>query len=1687
MLSAKELLLNSLEHFPRWMDIRRKYFSSNGGKILSAQAYEISEIQNEIDEYVKSFCISHYEDKCDKICDFAYKANIGYIEDLSKLKLVSPKLELTTDINKFYNNNGMCFYQDGFLFIKENSERIFYSIDNYTLEATTERMHVWNVYDEFAIFVGIKRYQDETNAELYNRIINTSKYVINSSEDGLKNAIITSLINEVPELTHSDIKFERPTASNLVKYYDKFNTILDKLQEINKDVLKDKSWDIDRWENDFKQIDYIPHIWDYVLSQYINGIGDGDDLKALLIDDTDTTDVEVSFYKKSEELIDAYINNNNISDKINLSLTKYSNTLIPFKADYKITASTAELIKKDINIDVYKNIIGKKDRAIDEILASTNEVDILEAGFLEDNKYYRVKFAPTSKYSCMKINDCYVKDGDEIVNLKKENNDFALTNNILINKKVKRYITTCEGFNSYTNIKNTSSGITINNISTPASVNLNIDNCNDEDLKIDSYCDYSNVLSSNIAMQNFFLDSEDQFYKSDVSSEEKTLSLKLLANGVDITIESGMCNIEVYINDKLESSNVVYEGLFSTKKFSNAKQFKIIITALGFQQTVISKMKYTSYDLTVLLSNGSLKYNETEDLYTLPSNTINSLQIIIRTYTHFSPIIRSLFIGKSIEQDVYITDLIKGSKAKQLVINANCGVSLCESNREFSAIDNNVSITTNYNTHTTYVGKSDNSYVEINLDSYTYIDDISIDIGSYEIITIGNSNKHIIRLSAGKSIKTVSIKGEYKTLDSRLSLFNIISKQVPGYDKQCEIYANKLLKGFAIKTSKGEEHLIKVSTESLGINTENLSSIVISNLPETFECAFELTDSITVIKNTSTSIFENMYMYPKSAQEYIASNSSTLYYQEKDNIDIVNTFNNNYVENSMLIYNVEPAKEGFDICFHNNCKWSIGKKKLKITVSETMSYNTITKSLTLNINISNTVKLDTTYIIDNKETIELAEYLITTNDEECAVIYQSDVNDINYDRGEFITLENDGFNKLKYSHILLVKGVWIVSSNNSYTEISSDKYSIDLTKGIIAWNNLVLENLDDRIYILYSIEKPIALKFNIDYLYKKTQYPIIAYQRINSFLLTDITSSRKIDLSDPEIGDTEFAEDMKKAYMESDVVYAVCSEPSFIAEKWNDYLLINKVVSEKKLALRTGWYYMYGKEYYMYANNKTKNVSNADNVITEEVSKLNQQLRFHKKTNNFVTNSKMQLTSLGDTYSIKDFEILKNLRGSSFADSITACDNYNNWITLGMDMKIKKGLNGLGISFEPNSKFSDSYAILEITDFLVDVSHLSFYKSQSLKAYIGRNTNMDIKFFTDTIAINELIEITDKYDNNIYYTNITKQEGSKYYLVVMNSGIIDDIIIQDSNNINYDIHSKNIDILNLAIPETTEKGNIAKLRIRSDIGNKNNGTEIDNTNCIVNATYVDWNMTKIRNYSTYKEWTSNWDLNDLNIIQLREKAIISAKTTLTNNYGHMVSKPIYIGNPNIIKNIVYKINDIPMDSMTGITVSVLQSKTESGTYINCKHKYNNKSSINYVSDLIYPYIKLSVDIPKNKVISNIEIYVEYKSTDNEFPYEKSYSNGFYLTEVLDSNYSATYKVKSIDLEKVKDSSDIYIRGLRASASSDTWTNWYQIQSKDGIVTNDIVFDDYRFFQIKVQLKNKNSTVKLNSVNLEVIR
>lgn len=1713
MLFSNKLIKNAIQHFPRWMDIRKRYFSSNGGKILLSISEEVEQLQEQINDYIKSFFIPYYEEKINKIPDFIYKANIGVVEKINAtLEVIEPNLEITEDIKTFYTNNNYAYYQNGFLFIKEKKEKIIVRIDGMQIETDTEKMHVWNVFDEFALFIGISRYEDENNEELYNRILKTSNSILNSSNDGLVNVIYNSLSNIVPEIEKVDIVLERPTAKNLQKYYDEYNTILDKLAEINRDVLKNKQWDKDLWYTDFKEIDYISNTWDVTLKSYESGIGDNDDLKPIIIDNNLTTNAEIKFYEKSDDELSAYMKNNDIDDSVTLSLYKYTNILNPLTAKYKITATEAleinELQLKPITFELYKSISGQHYRNIEDILSSSNpikDINITNNGILKNDKYYKVKFIPKDKYDFMEIKDLYYTENGLKVDLKDDsiNQMFTSKGDTLYNINSKIKANKLYHFNSYSNVIDSNNGIMIENISDESTLVLEANNCQNEMMKVIYECEETTLTINNISLNNFYYNKDTSEYISDTVKEEKNLNININANSVSFKIMQGDCNIITSIDGNIVNiTTPIFDNgsyLYKSPVFDSPHSFDISIIVLGQNITKISNIMFSKYEIDISLLNGKLIKDNNKECFYLPNETNNMISIKIRTFTQFSPILKKIYIGEEIDESLsYISKIIKPINDATLIINSNCKVELYESYEEFEICDKaneNLTVTYNYLTNKTYTATSNDSYIVIDISNYNSVNSISLVDGTYEVVSNNTNNFYMIRLKQGQSISGLTIDGNYNEKLKSISLNSIISKKIIDYNPEVnndKAYVNLLTKDLLIERTDKTQTKIDITFNDFNTYDDKVSLIKIINLPDSLQAAFTINDLsddeekiYTVMENEKEGDFDKVYFYPKGAKEYIAYNEHITFLKEKNNIQMVNTFNNGYVDNMFMMYKVESLNDDFLICFNNLNEWSLGKQKLYIkfrAISNNSLYEKNEKKIKIDIKLEDIIQLKDIYINDNKEALELAQYIIE-DEKYYNIIYNDDITNESNNIVEYVDVNPNGFNKLKYSNLISIKSISKLLGDGSGEEMPEEEYEVLKNEGIITWLNKDLLKYNEKLLVIYAIKKPIAIKFKSDYLYKKISYPVESYKMIYSFNIFDIEDNQKISMVESSFEDIELNNSIKELYNENTIIYVKCENKSFAVEKSNDILLFKKVYKEDAIAVKSGWYYIYGREYYMFATNDYKDISENDFITFNETVKEDGEIFLHKKTANYVKNSKMKLSSFSNTYKIEDFEKIKDLTGSSSANVLTACNTYNNWNTFNMNMQLEKGLNGLGIRFSTERKeYDTSYAILEITDLLHENNLISLYNPDKVKMYLGKRKNSSDIDFTDTMFINELIEI-NKEENDFYSISFYKEKDVDYYLIVAGDGLIDDVIIQDKEKYDINLHVKNINLLSLSIEEKTTPGITKRLFIDNKKGNKNNNTEVNHNGYIITSSNIDWNLTKIMNYSTEKDWINNFKLTNVNISKINEKdSIISTEE----RYGNIITKPVYLGSTKIINKIILKINNIPFKSMEGVTCYLTQSKTANGTYMPCKLRYSNNSMINYSDDIIYEYIQLKIDIPPHKIINNVDIYIEYKSTENSYPIEVIQSSGSFISKILDTYFGATYRLKNIEIEDSSGDFDIYIRAAKEESMSSIWTIWKKVEIENNQIINNITFEDYRYFQIKVELKSSKTEVKINYIDLEVV-
>ena len=254
---AKEKML---ECFPRWMDIRKRPEKSVGGRYLSAIAEEQPEINAALTEMIESFFLKGYAGKEDEVLSWAKVAFIGELDGIS---LVDSSFVLTSNAKNFISDTGLyALYQKGCIIFDaekaESLERITYEHNGNEYTVALQKTSLWNIFDEYAKMSGLERYEGETNKQLKDRIMAAFKNPTNSTENGLKNAIINSVINYV-KLEPEDIEFEKPSAE-LMLYKDKDGKCLyDELSEFNQDIARTKRWDQANWEHGFKKMAYIPN------------------------------------------------------------------------------------------------------------------------------------------------------------------------------------------------------------------------------------------------------------------------------------------------------------------------------------------------------------------------------------------------------------------------------------------------------------------------------------------------------------------------------------------------------------------------------------------------------------------------------------------------------------------------------------------------------------------------------------------------------------------------------------------------------------------------------------------------------------------------------------------------------------------------------------------------------------------------------------------------------------------------------------------------------------------------------------------------------------------------------------------------------------------------------------------------------------------------------------------------------------------------------------------------------------------------------------------------------------------------------------------------------------------------------------------------------------------------------------
>lgn len=1692
MFDYSSMIKRAIEFFPIWSDIRKRSTKSIGGKLVNSALEETLELEKAIQAYKDFYFLDKYQDKEEDILAYVYAANIGILEDLDNTTVYYNDKEylLTLDIDEFYKNTELSYYENGLIYIHEcnynpDIQDIKISIDDYTYSYLLKRRHVWNIFDEFACFVGLERHKDETNTSLKERILFSTKNMGSNSEEGLKNAIMTELIGMYPDIQSEEIDIAKVTPESLVKPYKEYNNLLDMLSQMNRDVLKDKRWDLDKWAYDFKSIAFLDNVWDDAVEVYQNGIGSNDDLKVVIADNDTTTDADIVLYDKSTVKLDKYVADKHINKNIKFKLKRYENILNPITAKYAIKASEAvDITNEEIELSVYENNERKESRKIEEIYKMGKGVVAVDNSKITDTKSYRLEFYADGNYDNMKISKARViykhKTTGEILesrNLLKSAPGFTYNaSGELVNTSIKKTVKSVNHFNQYENLSDSQNGIILapNRNEGKATLNVSGLGLNLVNINIDN--EFAEIPKSLIKHNAFcFWRNNDLIFRYD-TNKERNFTIEAEANYITFKIVEGDADVFVDIDGnsnyfKITENSTVTIG-DDTTKFT-PKKMKVTVISNSPNTVRFTDFGYCCHTIDLKLQYGALIKDSAG--YRLPNFAVNSLIISMSSKTSSSPRLQSIFIGGDMSQLRYKTEIIESrpNTDRIIEITANCLTDLLQ----VDAVGNTLSKTEKYVPATSYKAVQDEAWIRLNTEEYESIKDIVTYTGAIHVVEESGVLYYNLVLKMGQTVDTVIIDGVKNVPAKTITLEKMIQSYFPNFDRTTDkVYASRLCKGLIVSDNDPENPRVLIinikSNIFQGIDT---SYYKFTKIPNTLSTVFN-SDSSQVINYQTNLPFTSISFIPGGTNIYQAINEANIYTGEVRGIKILNNFSPILNSSKLMYYEVNPfdANVPYDVKFSNSLQdnnsfddllnWTLGHKdiaiKTPIDLNNTENYEITELEITDDVLLSRHIDLQKSYKINDNREIFTNRYMIIP--EEGTVLYErySDNQNANLIIQEEVIMEEDGFTKLAYSNIdeLLYIGF---SPYSGVNEIQINDYMLLKDEGIMLWTNKSYIDAARKVYLRYTIKNPVAIILDEDLLYKAIGYNVDAYDEISRFKIAGIEDGYRFDLRQID------------NYKDVDMIYTICSSPSFQADGFNDILTFKKVANRDTILVRTGYYYINGKEYYLFPSKDEIVIDEEKFIDMENIEISGEEITLFKRTDNYVRNSEMLFRGMNELY---NFDASKSqVKGVSAVNSITACDSFNSWNTFGMKMILKDGLNQLGIHFMP--EIPNGYAYLDLTAYLEDGdNYLSFWAEKALEVYIGEEKKYLGLDFPDSINIKISQEIAYR-DDDIRTATIKKEQDKQVYLIVKGQGTIDDIIL-NSDIGSISAHTKNIDLLGLKINEGYKSGQKHRVFIDSNKHTINKGASITKDGYIKTASNIYWGISPIKTYESKEDFATCSTEN----IHFENDYIKTGKTE-----GYIETAPIYLDNPMTIKRVIVKANEIGFDDMRGFKIQILSSNTRAGVYMPI-NTFNDNYGYVY-GDALLKYIKIRVTMPDNKYLNNLNIYAEYKSTKANAPKVIIPSSGVLMSKIYDTQYSTDYKIRDISISDISNINDveIQVRASKEDYSADVWHPWQTLELKStNALKSECKFYDTRFFQVRVVLKSSNAYVKIKNIDIEVM-
>ncbi len=1722
---AYERFIEAAKQFPRWTNLRRRPNESAGGKILKSIIEEIAAVEDAIIEYKKDFFIVNYIGREDTIVDYIYAAHVGDIEKLDNFALIDPTAEITEEETVFYNNHNLALYKDGYivLFDTNDTNQLHYTYNGYSYTANITKESVWNIIDEFAWWCGLERFRDERNKSLLQRCLYQLYYCENdpvmnrrpnSTEEGLKNAIVNAahakvdLLDtdklKIQALEKEEIEFLEPNETTLALLNDDGITLYEEISQFNRDIARTRKWDMDYWDNAFRQLHYLPHQWDAEVDIYQNGVGYHDALQVTTADKVgakNTTDVEIYGYNYSVQDINTYIQNHQITKDIRLGLTKYGNTFNPYSIQYKIVAE--DLIPVNHPDQVWFTFFRQCREGwydLDRLVKSVDEnITVIKNGNLEADTEYTLTFTPGSEVGrTMEIERC-----DRIINgvrtsLLVEKDDFKWNGAGIINTSVLFHGDKIADFMDPVNLEDRfDAGFYLANPIQNASMTINLQdwctgsNRQTMDIVVDSDSGWQDVTSSIIyvdqigyeynATENTFT-SKNKLISSNESfalrfPENTCRRLKLTIEPTEEAIGPIMVNTKLLING-IEYENwpyaqidlcSIHEIKFEQDDISNS--VVLIIkrdTAVKIRISQILRTSYqfyltTGYKTTREIIEGTEtktieEINIVEELNYNPKNSITLPQLPENSYLWIrisnagnpnSPIIKYIHIGPVLRKKKYTITVPAETSVSELDIRSNCAVSLYNARTGNTISD--------YTTHNAYSGDGD---ITLDLSLFTSI------IKSEPAVKQANiygENAYYFHLNSTTPITQIWIQGTGYQSTTRMSLQDIVKLKANE-----TVYFTRSWKRFAIKSPTGSRLVDIIHKKDL---PQSDKVEITSQYNPHMQACFETQSSH--IGKSYTGNYDIVYLYDMTAKEYIAYNTENLVKEKTENVSIIPSFSPEPKEMAQLSYYIEEIipNDGVSVVFEStNTNKSLKNNDTLIIDIAALGSNTLDKkalevvssSVAHNTRLSNIIYLKD--IIQNQDLYaEIGTYNITPpNGMEIVYNTKTYPQDAHED-GSAMYVENDGFNKLKHANI--IKIIKIKLGNNTYQDVQLDNImSLMKEEGIIQWKNPNLYGQPIHL-IEYEYKHPEAIRFkDISLLYSLSGYKISSQKNINLYEYTvSNKSAGDIIKIDPSYFNTE---DNKLP----DIVIAKCTNPCYSASVSNGLITLQRIAEDRTPVIHNGFYYVDGTEYYFFSKEHPIELNRMEGVSIDNGKMIGNMLYLYKEATNYLENSKMECNHL-DVHCIVDFNKPRARTNIDPIGHIGACESFSAWEDYGVNRVLTTYKNGQATRFIMQQ---DGYALLDITPYLKNHTTIScLFNGQSIRFELAREIRIMNEQALKTVYC-ETIQPFIIYQD-IAYCIVENLEVDKYryYLVVKGDGVLDEVLIHDLRE-EEDIakhHIKAIDKLGFTIPETNTVKNTTAIIEYTPMFMKYNQLETDAEQMLRTGTTADWNITKLTSFDLSQCTTTK--------ILRRNNGLVAQAENAT-----LQTVPFEIKYQRSIRRMAVKVNQYIDGNKKGFTIRILTSPSRTGSYAELICAYD-KNIVEFAVDSANRFIKVEILAKEEQVITDIGLFAIYKEVPEEDLNIFYYNDGSAVTKVFDIGSVGTYRFNRIICEEGYDNyQDIHVRGAKKMSSGEyIWTAWMNTSANS---RDNLIFEGYSLFQFKIRLSGKDTKVRIKAFEFEVL-